>query len=134
MLRELFILRYSPFSFEQFLLISVLHIFIANALYLKFSACVAQIKHSLRYIFLAGGDDFFQLSGNGSCYHLSSSMKNYDQAMADCQSKGANLTCPETVAELTDIRNFLRTSKSTLMTTDSTTESLLYHYGYVLPQ
>ena len=65
------------------------------------------------YISPSAGDVFFQLSGNGSFYHLSSSQKNYDQARADCQSKGAILTCPETVEELTAIREFLITRKST---------------------
>ena len=37
------------------------------------------------------------------------------QARADCEAKGAMLLCPETEAELTVVRNFLKTSEFSLI-------------------
>ena len=57
---------------------------------------------------------FFGLPGSGSCYHLSSIQLPFNQAKADCEAKGAMLFCPETEAELTIVRNFLKTSEYSL--------------------
>ena len=55
------------------------------------------------------------LPGSGSCYHLSSIKLTWTQAKADCEAKGAMLFCPETVSELTVVRNFLKTSRYSLL-------------------
>ena len=48
------------------------------------------------------------LPGSVSCYHFSSIALTWMLAKADCEAKGAMLFCPETEAELTVVRSFLR--------------------------
>ena len=55
------------------------------------------------------------LPGSGSRYYLSSIKRTWMEAKADCEAKGAMLICPETEAELTVVRGFLKTSKLSVL-------------------